>query len=55
MTGKHQALEDNENKMDETPVTAAPPGNQAIDPPPTAEDDGGNGNRRIGSLYDGGR
>ena len=32
MTGKHQALEDNENKMDETPVTAAPPGNQAIRP-----------------------
>ena len=43
MTGKHQALEDNENKMDETPVTAAPPGNQAIDPPPTAEDDGETG------------
>ena len=43
MTGKHRALEDNENKMDETPVTAAPPGNQAIDPPPTAEDDGETG------------
>ena len=43
MTGKHQALEDNENKMDETPVTAAPPGNQAIDLPPTAEDDGETG------------
>ena len=40
MTGKHQALEDNENKLDETPVTSASPGNQAIDPPPTAEDDG---------------
>ena len=25
--------------MGETPVTAAPPGNQAIDPPPTVEDD----------------
>ena len=40
MTGKHQTLQDNENKMDETPVAVAPPGNQAIDPPPTAEDDG---------------
>ena len=26
--------------MGDTPVTAAPPGNQAIDPPPTVEDDG---------------
>ena len=43
MTGKHRALEDNENKMGEMPVTAAPPGNQAIDPPPTAEDDGETG------------
>ena len=25
MTGKHRALEDNENKIGETPVTAAPP------------------------------
>ena len=43
MTGKHRALEDNENKMGEMPVTAAPPGNQADRPAAnSSEDDGGN-------------